>query len=58
MIDLKNEDLLASEFNTTLDEVWNLAAVVQYEQHPPKKLIICGTLNVPMVDAPRQGQSM
>ena len=54
---MKNEELLASEFNTTLDEVWNYAAIVQPYAWPPKRLILCGTLNVPQVDAPRQGQN-
>ena len=53
--DLKNEEILATKFNTTLDKVWDYAVIVQPDW-PPKRMILCVTLNVPKVDQPRQGE--
>ena len=38
-----------------MDKVWNYAAIVQPE-NPPKRMILCATLNVPKLDQPKQGE--
>ena len=55
-IDLRLKDLVASEFNLTLDQVWNYAPIVQPWAWPPQRMIICATLNPPQRKAPKQGQ--
>ena len=59
ILSLKNQSILASKFNTSLEEVWNFGVVVQPWAPPPKQLIFCVTLNVPTIlKAPKQGHGV
>ena len=50
---LDDPEVLKLEFNKTIDEVWNYAAIV--EPTFASSIVICATLNVPISKAPRQG---
>ena len=54
VFDLKNETILSMNFNSSLDQVWQLSsAMYPWKQFHP--LNPCITLNVPPLDAPKQG---
>ena len=50
---LTNTSVLSNVFNKTLEDIWTFSAII--EPTFQNSIIVCATLNVPIIDPPTQG---